>query len=437
MYEKIEKTIRMLYSVTILLFIAILSGLVLPVAAAEEANQQMLPVVPNPIPRQYIISQDGSGDFLTIQEGVNAAVDGDILIIYPGIYNENVEIMNKELTLMGISRDVCILQYDTAFYRKVPLTIAAGTVSNLTIYGMDSGVEQAAPTAEEIEKINQELIGDSWERQKNYSGYAVHIDQNFLFGRQLKFENCRIISENSHCVGAGSRGECQIIFEGCELISVVGGSCVYLHDPTTLAVGGTAALIMRNCYLKSYLCPYVMTFQSLAPENRLNLTFQNVRASAVAYEDSNSYRQNNVNTSLEVEALAALEKMGMLYRAGITSSAPAGLVHEMTAEESFEYMEKLENALKTRMISEVLAIDLPEGINYIATPKLETEPTANIWGIPNMLPNPYPIAKHQVLAVINHNNLPAAGWCGMNNAYLTPDSYGNTLIEMNAPVLMP
>ena len=133
----------------------------------------------------------------------------------------------------------------------------------------------------------------------------------------------------------------------------------------------------------------------------------------------------------------ALEKMGMLYRAGITSSAPAGLVHEMTAEESFEYMEKLENALKTRMISEVLAIDLPEGINYIATPKLETEPTANIWGIPNMLPNPYPIAKHQVLAVINHNNLPAAGWCGMNNAYLTPDSYGNTLIEMNAPVLMP
>ena len=211
MYEKIEKTIRMLYSVTILLFIAILSGLVLPVAAAEEANQQMLPVVPNPIPRQYIISQDGSGDFLTIQEGVNAAVDGDILIIYPGIYNENVEIMNKELTLMGISRDVCILQYDTAFYRKVPLTIAAGTVSNLTIYGMDSGVEQAAPTAEEIEKINQELIGDSWERQKNYSGYAVHIDQNFLFGRQLKFENCRIISENSHCVGAGSRGECQII----------------------------------------------------------------------------------------------------------------------------------------------------------------------------------------------------------------------------------
>ena len=108
MYENKEKTIRMLYNVTILLFIAILSGLVLPVAAAEEANQQMLPVVPNPIPRQYIISQDGSGDFLTIQEGVNAAVDGDILIIYPGIYNENVEIRNKELTVMGRSREVWI-----------------------------------------------------------------------------------------------------------------------------------------------------------------------------------------------------------------------------------------------------------------------------------------------------------------------------------------
>ena len=435
MYEKIVKVIRILYMFPLLLIITIVFGSVI-IAAAEEPNPILLPVMPNSVPKQYMISQDGTGDFLTIQEGVNAAADGDVLIIYPGIYNENVEIMNKELTIMGLNREVCILQYDTAFYRKVPLTIAAGTVSNLTIYGMDSGVEQMAPTEEEIAQINKELVGDSWERQKNYSGYAVHIDQNFLYGRQLKFENCRIISENSHCVGAGSRGECSIVFEGCELISAGGGSCVYLHDPTTLAVGGTAALIMRNCYLKSYLCPYVMTFESLAPENRLNLTFQNVKASAVAFEDSSGYRLNNVNTSLEVEALANLEKMGMLYRAGITSSATDGLVHEMTAEESYLYMEKLENALKTRIVSEVLAIDMPEGISYIATPKEETDQTVNIWGYPNIMPIPYALVKHQVIAVMNHNNLPAEGWCGLNNAYLTPDSSGNTLIEMNAPVFI-
>ena len=85
---------------------------------------------------EYIISQDGSVDFCTIQEGVNNAKNGDTLIIYPGTYNENVEVMGKSINIKGIDKDTCIIQCDTASYRKSPLTIAAGKVSNLTIYGM-------------------------------------------------------------------------------------------------------------------------------------------------------------------------------------------------------------------------------------------------------------------------------------------------------------
>ena len=111
--------------------------------------------------RQYVIAQDGTGDFMTIQEGVDQASDGDTLLVYPGTYTENVQVMNKEINITGVSKDLCILKYDTAFYRKVPRTMAAGSVSNLTIYGMNSGAPQTGPTQEEIAQINAELVGDN------------------------------------------------------------------------------------------------------------------------------------------------------------------------------------------------------------------------------------------------------------------------------------
>jgi hypothetical protein len=84
--------------------------------------------------------------------------------------------MNKELNITGISRDLCILKYDTASYRKAPLTIAAGSVSNLTIYGMDSNAIPEMPTEEEIAQINAELVGDSWDRQTTgtFSSFAIY-----------------------------------------------------------------------------------------------------------------------------------------------------------------------------------------------------------------------------------------------------------------------
>lgn len=282
--------------------------------------------------REYIIAQDGSGDFTTIQEGVDKAADGDVLIIREGIYNEAVLVMNKEISLIGVDKSLCILKYDTASYRRVPLTIAAGRVANLTICGVDSGMEQTCLTEDEIAQINAELIGDSWERQKNYKGYAVHIDQNFLYGRQLSFENCHILSENSHCVGMGTRGESVISFKDCDFVSTGEGSCIYVHDPTTSEVSGVVDFRLINCRLTSRLSPYVMNLQSLMPEkNLIALTFQNVKV-------------NSQNADL-----------------------------------------------------------------------VKCDDT-----------------KSRYIAVYNESSLTGTGWCGLDGYYLTNESYGNALEEMNA-----
>lgn len=401
--------------------------------AAAESNSNSS--TKSDIPRkanQYIIAQDGTGDFITIQEGVDNALDGDTLIIYPGTYTEEVQVMNKEINIVGVSRDLCILQYDTTFYRKVPLTMAVGKVSNLTIYGMNSGVEQAGPTEEEIARINAELVGDSWDRQKNYKGYAVHIDQNCLYGKGIYFENCRVISENNHCVGIGARGSCTIRFENCELISAGGGSCIFMHDPTSAEVSGDASLIMKDCCLTSYLCPYVMTFQSLFPAyNTMLLTFQNTHVRAIAYAESSSYTLANVNTGFDVETLSMLEQTGALYTTGLSSTAPI-LVHEMQLEDSLAYMEELEKAIDTGDYTRVMAIGLPEGITYIdrmpPKSKIDTENKSEI------IETTVPFAKHQVIAIYNADNQPSDGWCGLSNSYLTEDSFGNTLVEMNTIV---
>lgn len=281
---------------------------------------------------EYVIAQDGSGDFLTIQDGVDAAVDGDTLIIQEGTYNEEVIILNKEVNLIGVDKNLCTIQYNTLSYRHVPLTIAAGRVENLTLRGMDKGAVPENPTEEEIAQINAELVADTWERQQIYKGYAVHIDQNFLYERQLSFKNCRIFSDNSHCVGIGTRGSSTITFETCDFISAGEGSCVYLHDPTTSEVCGTVDFRMTDCKLTSYVSPYVMNMQSLMPEeNFIALTFQNV-----AVYSKNANRVN-----------------------------PSG-----------------------------------RQSNYIE--------------------------------VYNANGVPGAGWCGLNGYYLTEESAGNTLDEMNA-----
>jgi hypothetical protein len=56
-------------------------------------------------PTQYIVAKNGTGNFTTISEAVNAASSGDTILIYPGTYEEIVDAGEKELNIVGTSRD--------------------------------------------------------------------------------------------------------------------------------------------------------------------------------------------------------------------------------------------------------------------------------------------------------------------------------------------
>ncbi|MDP8204708.1 MAG: right-handed parallel beta-helix repeat-containing protein [Candidatus Tenebribacter mawsonii] len=48
------------------------------------------------------IKQDGSGDFITIQEGIDASVYTDTVLVYPGTYYENLDFNGRDIVLASL-----------------------------------------------------------------------------------------------------------------------------------------------------------------------------------------------------------------------------------------------------------------------------------------------------------------------------------------------
>ena len=60
----------------------------------------------------YCATLNVPADHLTIQAAVDAANDGDTILVGPGTYHENVEIINNNLILKGDGINSSIIEWD-------------------------------------------------------------------------------------------------------------------------------------------------------------------------------------------------------------------------------------------------------------------------------------------------------------------------------------
>lgn len=216
---------------------------------------------------EFIINPDGSGDFVTIQEGVDAAEDGDTLVIFPGIYREHVEIFQKTVNLVGTDPQKCIIEYDTHAYTEVPLNISAGEVCNLTIYGR----------MRDFQDYEMGTLMDGF----RYTGYAVHIDNDYEYGRELVFRNCILVSDNNLTVGLGCRGDSHITFEDCDLIHTRAYIPFGMHDSQSKDYEGSAKISFVNTTFASSENANFFRIWSVSDGNWTELEFQNIKFAAV------------------------------------------------------------------------------------------------------------------------------------------------------------
>lgn len=144
----------------------------------------------------YIVSKNGNGQFTTIAEAVDKVPAGATILVMPGEYKEFVICGSKEINIVGLDKEKCVLYHDSGKYEETPLYINKGSVQNMTIKSIFNP------------SIDYSAIS-------NFS-YAVHID---LFGAngKLLVDNCIITSDFNNAMGCGATENHKLNIKNCDV----------------------------------------------------------------------------------------------------------------------------------------------------------------------------------------------------------------------------
>jgi parallel beta-helix repeat protein len=91
------------------------------------------------------VDDDGTADYANIQDAVDAAVDGDTVFVYSGIYHEHITFESKSITLQGENKETTIIDGDneksTIWIEKATgITISGFTLQHSGRDWMESGI---------------------------------------------------------------------------------------------------------------------------------------------------------------------------------------------------------------------------------------------------------------------------------------------------------
>jgi len=195
-----------------------------------------------------VVSKDGSGDFTTIADAIDAVPDRFPIYVKNGTYEEIIRSFLKEVNIIGESREDCILVSYDGRHDYSTIECYCGKIENMTIKS-----QYVSGTSEEIGTGN--------------GAYAVHIDSHgpnvsFADGNSMTIRNCRLSSDFSAALGCGTFGGWSLYLEDCEFVTNQplgrgmrtdegGMGAVLIHEPTTAAVLKKSNVTFKNCILRN------------------------------------------------------------------------------------------------------------------------------------------------------------------------------------------
>lgn len=229
------------------------------------------------------VSQDGSGDFESIQSAINATKafpDKKITIfIKNGIYREKVRIYawNTNLTLTGESRDSTIITWNDHFekmnlgrnstFHTYTLQVEANdvTLENLTVRNTAGPVGQAVALHIDADRVlvkncsitgHQDTLYLAGEGHRQlFENCFISGTTDFIFGAATSvFSACMINSRANSYITAASTPKSSrygFVFINCELTGEAGVDHVYLGRPWR----PYAQTVFINCNMNDHIRP--------------------------------------------------------------------------------------------------------------------------------------------------------------------------------------
>ncbi len=231
----------------------------------------------------YIVAQDGSGNFKTIQSAIEACKSfpykGLRILIKNGVYHEKVFIpsWNTKISLIGENKDSTIITYND-YFKKIdkgpnstfytPTVLVQGNdfhAENITIENSAGPVGQAVALAVEADRcsvVNCKLIGNqdtlyvAGEYARQYFR-DCHIEgtTDFIFGEATAlFENCTIkIKANSYITAASTLQDAAfgLVFKNCVLTASPEVTKAFLGRPWRKY----ASVVFLNCSMGNFISP--------------------------------------------------------------------------------------------------------------------------------------------------------------------------------------
>lgn len=236
--------------------------------------------------KKIIVAQDGSGDFKTIQEALNAVApklqSTTQIFIKKGLYKEVivVDATKQNIEIIGESRKETILSYNNHSGTKLANgdTLNTWTCASMFIYGNDIYIDnltientagfsagQAVALRIEGNRVqlnNVNLIGNQDVLFLSGSGVKHYLNNcyiegttDFIFGAATAvFENCHIHSKkNSHITAASTNSIIPygFVFLNCKLTANSNINKVSLGRPWA----PTASVTYLNCWMDKHIIP--------------------------------------------------------------------------------------------------------------------------------------------------------------------------------------
>ena len=216
--------------------------------------------IAQPFPKSFTVAQDGSGDFKTIQEAVNAVRDWSEvqvpIYIKKGVYREKLVIpaQKPKISLIGEDQTQCIITYDDFSGKNGINTYTSHTVwvagndftaENLTFENSAGPVGQAVALQVSGDRVqvkncrilgNQDTLFPSADTSRQYYlNCYIEGTTDFIFGAATAvFENCVIHSKKNSYITAASTTQAQpfgLVFLNCRLTAAPAIEKVYLGRP--------------------------------------------------------------------------------------------------------------------------------------------------------------------------------------------------------------